>query len=122
MSDQMILFNGYPFLDFITFTTVIDVRKKAQFAQDPHTGLEVCVIIIFLVLLFQEGISIEQNHLSMTVVNVMKRDLIVVYADGMPVPQLEEILQSTDYRGFPVVKSQTDRYGETLSGAGSGAR
>lgn len=43
-----------------------------------------------------------------TVVNVMKRDLVVIFADGMDVPHLEEILQSTDYRGFPVVKSQTD--------------
>lgn len=42
------------------------------------------------------------------VINVMKRDLTVVYADGMLVPHLEEILQSTDYRGFPVVKSPTD--------------
>lgn len=38
----------------------------------------------------------------------MKRDLVVIHADGMLVPNLEEILQSTDYRGFPVVKSQTD--------------
>lgn len=38
----------------------------------------------------------------------MKRDLVVIHADGMLVPHLEEILQSTDYRGFPVVKSQTD--------------
>jgi hypothetical protein len=43
-----------------------------------------------------------------TVINVMKRDLVVIYADGMDVPHLEEILQSTDYRGFPVVKSQAD--------------
>jgi hypothetical protein len=42
------------------------------------------------------------------VINVMKRDIVVIHADGMLVPHLEEILQSTDYRGFPVVKSQTD--------------
>ncbi|GHJ89162.1 hypothetical protein NliqN6_5564 [Naganishia liquefaciens] len=71
MSDQMILFNGYPFLE------------KEDKEDDDHAYFE-------------------------PIVNVMKRDLIVVYADGMPVPQLEEILQSTDYRGFPVVKSQTD--------------
>lgn len=38
----------------------------------------------------------------------MKRDLVVIYADGMLVPLLDEMLQSTDYRGFPVVKSHTD--------------
>lgn len=42
------------------------------------------------------------------VINVMKRDLTVIHAEGMLVPHLEEILQSTDYRGFPVVKSPTD--------------
>ncbi|KAJ9118570.1 hypothetical protein QFC22_003790 [Naganishia vaughanmartiniae] len=71
MSDQMISFNGFPFLE------------KEDKEDDDHAYFE-------------------------PIVNVMKRDLVVIYADGMLVPQLDEMLQSTDYRGFPVVKSRTD--------------
>ncbi|KAJ9101050.1 hypothetical protein QFC21_003268 [Naganishia friedmannii] len=71
MSDQMITFNGFPFLE------------KEDKEDDDHAYFE-------------------------PIVNVMKRDLVVIYADGMLVPQLDEMLQSTDYRGFPVVKSHSD--------------
>lgn len=39
----------------------------------------------------------------------MKREIIVIHADGMKVEEIEEILQSTDYRGFPVVRNEDDR-------------
>lgn len=39
----------------------------------------------------------------------MKREIVVIYADGMSVQGVDEILQSTDYRGFPVVRNESDR-------------
>lgn len=88
MSDQMILFNGYPFLE------------KEDKEDDDHAYFEPSMSLL---LLYRIVVLTE-----LPVVNVMKRDLVVIHADGMPVSHLEEILQSTDYRGFPVVKGQTD--------------
>lgn len=88
MSDQMILFNGYPFLE------------KEDKEDDDHAYFEPSMLLLLLYRI--------ASLTELPVVNVMKRDLVVIHADGMPVPHLEEILQSTDYRGFPVVKSQTD--------------
>ena len=48
-------------------------------------------------------------HMLTSVANVMKKDLTVLPADGMPLQRIAEIVQSTNYQGFPVVKSETDR-------------
>lgn len=39
----------------------------------------------------------------------MRRDLVVMPAEGISLAELSEIVQSTDYQGYPVVRSQTDR-------------
>lgn len=71
MSDQMIKFNGFPFLE----------------KEDKEAG--------------------DASYLE-PIVNVMKRDIVVMRADGMKTQEIEEILQTTSYRGFPVVKGARD--------------
>ncbi|WWC97131.1 hypothetical protein V866_004009 [Kwoniella sp. B9012] len=43
------------------------------------------------------------------IANVMKKDIIVMAATGVPLQQIGEMVQSTSYQGFPVVKSESDR-------------
>lgn len=39
----------------------------------------------------------------------MRKDVIVMPCTGLPLPQVNEIVQSTNFQGFPVVRSETDR-------------
>lgn len=39
----------------------------------------------------------------------MRKDLVVMPADGISLAELSEIVQSTDYQGYPVVRSATNR-------------
>lgn len=39
----------------------------------------------------------------------MRKDLTVMPADGLSLAELSEIVQSTEYQGYPVVRSATDR-------------
>ncbi|OCF36089.1 chloride channel, other eukaryote [Kwoniella heveanensis BCC8398] len=73
IADQMIRFNGYPFLE----------KEDKEDTRDQA---------------FSEPIS-----------HVMKRDIIALSASGIPLQQIAEIVQSTTYQGFPVVKSDSDR-------------
>jgi chloride channel 3/4/5 len=50
----------------------------------------------------------EHNFGLLPVGEVMKRDPDMVFADGTPLKDVEERLNNT-YRGFPVVRSQSDR-------------
>ncbi|WRT63642.1 uncharacterized protein IL334_000565 [Kwoniella shivajii] len=43
------------------------------------------------------------------IANVMKKDIVVMVATGVPLQQIGEMVQSTSYQGFPVVKSESDR-------------
>jgi len=38
----------------------------------------------------------------------MRKDIITMYASGMPLATIGEIVQSTNYQGFPVIKSESD--------------
>lgn len=39
----------------------------------------------------------------------MKKDLVFMVASGVPLQRISEIVQSTNYQGFPVVRSYEDR-------------
>ncbi|WVN87310.1 uncharacterized protein L203_102488 [Cryptococcus depauperatus CBS 7841] len=41
--------------------------------------------------------------------HVMRKNLVIMIASGMPLKRLTEVVQDTNYQGFPVVKSDTDR-------------
>nr|XP_018266605.1 chloride channel, other eukaryote [Kwoniella dejecticola CBS 10117]OBR88763.1 chloride channel, other eukaryote [Kwoniella dejecticola CBS 10117] len=43
------------------------------------------------------------------IANVMKKDIVTMSATGVPLQQIAEMVQSTNYQGFPVVKSDADR-------------
>ncbi|KAK1926250.1 chloride channel [Papiliotrema laurentii] len=43
------------------------------------------------------------------IANVMKKDLILMPATGVPLEQIGEIVQSTNFQGFPVVRSEEDK-------------
>ncbi|WVQ76251.1 hypothetical protein IAR50_005916 [Cryptococcus sp. DSM 104548] len=73
IADQMIRFNGYPFLE----------QEDKEDPADPS---------------FIEPIA-----------NVMKRDLVIMEATGVPLQRVAEIVQDTRYQGFPVVRSDVDR-------------
>ncbi|WVR03435.1 hypothetical protein IAU60_000426 [Kwoniella sp. DSM 27419] len=73
IADQMIRFNGYPFLE----------KEDKEDATDEA---------------FIEPIS-----------HVMKKDIVSMAATGVPLQQIAEMVQSTNYQGFPVVKSESDQ-------------
>ncbi|KAK8845412.1 hypothetical protein IAR55_006125 [Kwoniella newhampshirensis] len=72
IADQMIRFNGYPFLE----------KEDKEDATD-HAFIE-------------------------PIANVMKKDIIMMEATGVPLQHIAEIVQSTNFQGFPVVKSDED--------------
>jgi hypothetical protein len=39
----------------------------------------------------------------------MKKDLVLMTATGVPLERIREIVQSTNYQGFPVVRSDEDK-------------
>ncbi|KAK4686453.1 chloride channel 3/4/5, partial [Tremellales sp. Uapishka_1] len=43
------------------------------------------------------------------IANVMKKDIIVMNSSGTPLQEIGEIVQSTSFQGFPVVRSESDR-------------
>lgn len=111
IADQIIRFNGYPFLE------------KEDKEGDDHAFVESSMYTPCSTLFA------TADHSCLVVDQVMKRDLIVIRADGMPMQELgklrklrqgkrssdrstcagiEEILQSTNYQGFPVVRSEDD--------------
>ncbi|RSH90660.1 glycerol ethanol, ferric requiring protein [Saitozyma podzolica] len=71
MADQVIKFNGFPFLE-------------------------------------QESKE-DEDAFFQPIANVMKKDLAVMFASGVPLQTISEIVQSTNYQGFPVVRSEEDR-------------
>jgi len=72
MADEVIRFNGYPFLE------------KEDKEEDDHAFIE-------------------------PIANVMKKDIVMMTASGMPLQEISEIVQSTNYQGFPVVRGEEDR-------------
>ncbi|WVQ80441.1 hypothetical protein IAT38_002546 [Cryptococcus sp. DSM 104549] len=72
IADQMIRFNGYPFLE-----------KEDKEDLTDHSFIE-------------------------PIAHVMKKDIIIMEATGVPLQRIAEIVQSTNYQGFPVVKSEDD--------------
>ncbi|OWT40649.1 chloride channel, other eukaryote [Cryptococcus neoformans] len=73
ISDHMIKFNGYPFLE-----------KEDKEDPTDHAFIE-------------------------PIANVMKKDLIILEATGVPLNHVVDIVQHTNYQGFPVVKSHEDQ-------------
>lgn len=71
IADQMIRFNGFPFLE----------------KEDAESGDKT----------FIEPIS-----------HIMKKDVVTIPATGLSLHQLGELVQSTSYQGFPLVRSPTD--------------
>ncbi|KAG2225200.1 hypothetical protein INT45_009529 [Circinella minor] len=51
----------------------------------------------------------EDHVYGVPVSNVMQRDMTVLASTGMKFSELEEILRTTNYRGFPVVQSEHDK-------------
>lgn len=51
----------------------------------------------------------EDHSLDVAVSEAMKKDLTVLYASGMQVQDVEQILSSTDVKGFPIVSSNSSR-------------
>ncbi|KAI6121899.1 chloride channel [Pisolithus sp. B1] len=51
----------------------------------------------------------DDHSLDVAVSEVMKKDLTVLYASGMQVRDVEQILSSTDVKGFPIVASKSSR-------------
>ncbi|KAL1412019.1 glycerol ethanol, ferric requiring protein [Vanrija albida] len=72
IAEQMIRFNGYPFLE----------------KEDAEAGDKA----------FFEPIG-----------HIMRKDLVVIPATGIPLEQVSDLVQSSSYQGFPVVKSDEDR-------------
>ncbi|RXK39132.1 chloride channel, other eukaryote [Tremella mesenterica] len=85
ISDRMIRFNGYPFLEK-------EDKEDGEAFIEPSELLEVIL-----------------TGANGPVANVMRKDLVVMYASGMPLSAIGEIVQSTNYQGFPVVRSEEDR-------------
>ncbi len=99
IADQMIRFNGFPFLE------------KEDKEDGDHAFVE-------------PSPSFTCSRLTLIpVANVMKKDLVLMPATGVPLEQISEpssiplsqadaigeIVQSTNYQGFPVVRSQEDK-------------
>ncbi|GMK56525.1 hypothetical protein CspeluHIS016_0303650 [Cutaneotrichosporon spelunceum] len=41
--------------------------------------------------------------------HIMRKDLVVMPADGLSLAELSDVVQSTEYQGYPVVRSSVDR-------------
>lgn len=72
IADQMIRFNGYPFLE----------------KDDAESG--------------DKGFNEPIAH-------IMRKDLVVIPSTGLPLSELQRLVQSSSFQGFPVVASATDR-------------
>ena len=76
-----------------------------------------CDLIFFLVFLILEDFPFcsktneggeKHKGADRPVANVMKKDIVMMYASGMPLQSISEIVQSTSYQGFPVVRTESD--------------
>lgn len=72
IADQMIRFNGYPFLE----------------KDDAESG--------------DKGFNEPIAH-------IMRKDLVVIPSTGLPVSELQRLVQSSSFQGFPVVATEADR-------------
>ncbi|KIJ60010.1 hypothetical protein HYDPIDRAFT_99474, partial [Hydnomerulius pinastri MD-312] len=51
----------------------------------------------------------DDHSLDVAVSEVMKKDVSILYASGMSVNDVEDVLASTDVKGFPIVASKSSR-------------
>lgn len=72
IADQMIRFNGYPFLE----------------KDDAESG--------------DKGFNEPIAH-------IMRKDLVVIPSTGLPLSELQRLVQGSSFQGFPVVATETDR-------------
>lgn len=82
----MIRFNGFPFLE------------KEDKEDGDHAFVEPSVFSRLT----------PESELT-AVAHVMRKDLVIMAASGVPLQRISEIVQSTNYQGFPVVRSEEDR-------------
>lgn len=51
----------------------------------------------------------EDHGFNVSVSEVMKKDLNILFASGMPVSDVEQLLASTNVKGFPIVASESSQ-------------
>jgi chloride channel 3/4/5 len=51
----------------------------------------------------------EDHGFNVSISEVMKKDLDILFASGMPVSDVEELLASTNVKGFPIVTSKSSQ-------------